>query len=147
MPVLEWNRELRAFTKKCSKCKTIYIGAEDQHEAEKVLSEHFPFAVNSDGFHSQCKGCRNGRCGYQLKVSRDKMLAAQGFKCAICAKPISFTPKDGERMANVDHIHRDGTVRRLLCSRCNAGMGYVDDEKWLARAVKYRNWHNRYGRF
>ena len=43
----------------------------------------------------------------------DEMFQTQGGKCAICLKP-----QHGRRLA-VDHDHKSGKVRGLLCWRCN----------------------------
>ena len=45
----------------------------------------------------------------------ERMLAAQGGVCAICGKP----PKQGGRRFHVDHEHKSGRVRGLLCFTCN----------------------------
>lgn len=44
----------------------------------------------------------------------DLILAEQGGVCAICGN----TPKPGKRLA-VDHDHRSGHIRGLLCYLCN----------------------------
>jgi hypothetical protein len=61
-----------------------------------------------------------------------ELLAAQGGRCAICrAKPKS------KRLA-VDHDHKSGAVRGLLCSRCNHDlMGSAWDSLAIATAL----WH------
>ena len=43
----------------------------------------------------------------------EQMLAAQGGGCAICGTP----PRN--RRLDVDHDHRTGRVRGLLCWTCN----------------------------
>lgn len=53
---------------------------------------------------------------------RDRMIAAQGFACAICAKALG----DG-RKAHVDHCHTTGRVRGMLCGKCNSGLGMFND--------------------
>lgn len=62
----------------------------------------------------------------------DALLEAQGGRCAICrGKPKS------KRLA-VDHNHKTGEVRGLLCSRCNHDlMGSAWDSLALAAAL----WH------
>lgn len=58
------------------------------------------------------------------------MLENQGGGCAICATKV---PSQRKRkyaqieMFFVDHCHATGRVRGLLCSRCNRGIGYFDD--------------------
>lgn len=44
----------------------------------------------------------------------DQILAAQNGGCGICGRP----PRDGKRHA-VDHDHKTGFVRGLLCFMCN----------------------------
>jgi hypothetical protein len=61
------------------------------------------------------------------------MLKEQDGKCAICEQE----PKSKRRMA-VDHCHKSGRVRRLLCAQCNTGIGsFGDDALLLRRAVAY----------
>jgi hypothetical protein len=44
----------------------------------------------------------------------EEILAYQGGVCATCGKP----PKEGKNL-NVDHDHKTGLVRGLLCWSCN----------------------------
>lgn len=65
----------------------------------------------------------------------DRMLAEQGFACAICHKPETQS-KDGR--FHVDHCHSTDVVRGLLCDRCNVGLGsFGDDPDALVRAAEY----------
>lgn len=60
------------------------------------------------------------------------VLDVQGGVCAICKRP----PK-GKRLA-VDHDHKTGKVRGLLCSKCNTLLGNADDQPLiLLSAVEY----------
>lgn len=63
----------------------------------------------------------------------DALLKAQGGVCAICGKP----PKT--RRLGVDHDHKTGVVRGLLCYFCNHRLlgGVKDDVEKLRAAVKY----------
>jgi Recombination endonuclease VII len=56
------------------------------------------------------------------------LLAAQHDVCAICKK------KDRKRLS-VDHCHDTRTVRGLLCTKCNLGLGYFDDDPERLRAA------------
>lgn len=64
------------------------------------------------------------------------MVATQGGKCAICG---TTEPRgNGHKKFHVDHCHRTGLVRGLLCSRCNLGLGaFLDDVSVLQRAIEY----------
>src|ERR1017187_396522 len=63
----------------------------------------------------------------------EKIEAAQGGLCAICGRP----PKDGMRL-QVDHDHKTGLVRGLLCWRDNVALqGFHDDVERMRRAIAY----------
>lgn len=40
-------------------------------------------------------------------------------------------------MLYVDHCHRTGVVRGLLCNSCNVGMGYIDKQEFWDAAMSY----------
>ena len=56
----------------------------------------------------------------------EALLVAQGGGCAICGKP------DAD---NVDHDHRTGRVRGILCFNCNIAVGQLEDTAERALAV------------
>ena len=58
------------------------------------------------------------------------MLIAQSGRCAICTDPMTNP--------HVDHCHSSSTVRGLLCTNCNVGLGqFKDDPTRLLAAVAY----------
>jgi hypothetical protein len=64
------------------------------------------------------------------------MIAAQGGLCAICKRP-----EDGRRLS-LDHNHRTGKMRGLLCGECNLALGkFGDDVTRLASAIAYLEAH------
>ncbi len=62
-----------------------------------------------------------------------ELLELQGGGCAICG--------ESERLGtsfSVDHDHKTGMVRGLLCRACNAAIGGLkDDVAVLQRAIDY----------
>jgi hypothetical protein len=69
----------------------------------------------------------------------DVMLADQAGRCKICGSQEPGGPKAAFRFA-VDHCHRSGVVRALLCFRCNTVLGQFDDSvELLQRAIDYLN--------
>lgn len=65
----------------------------------------------------------------------DKLYKAQGGKCAICRRATG----KARRLA-VDHDHKTGKVRGLLCKPCNRyglGMFARDNPEILERAAAY----------
>jgi Recombination endonuclease VII len=105
----------------------------------------------ADGVGSYCKSCLNARTResrqrlhggsrhYHLirryGIGADEvrtMLEAQRQRCPICLAPIT------EETAHVDHDHKTGAVRALLCFNCNGGLGqFKDDPALLRRAASY----------
>lgn len=60
------------------------------------------------------------------------MIARQKGTCAICPMLLS------EKTAHVDHDHKTGKVRGLLCRKCNLGLGHFEDNpSFLVSAVSY----------
>lgn len=64
------------------------------------------------------------------------MFESQGSCCAICGTNES---KRGTKTSwAVDHCHRTGAVRGILCHQCNAMLGYARDSRGtLAAAIVY----------
>jgi len=60
-----------------------------------------------------------------------QMLEAQGKRCAIC-KAESL-----KRAMNIDHDHKSGKVRGLLCDGCNLSLGHIERKDFLEKALKY----------
>ncbi len=77
---------------------------------------------------------------YGLTVEQyDKMLSKQKGRCGIC----SIHAKKLSRRLCVDHDHKTGKVRELLCVNCNSVIGKAgDDPKILKRAVVYLGRHS-----
>lgn len=67
---------------------------------------------------------------YQAKI------IVQGGRCGICG-----TDKPGNKRVktwHVDHCHKTGEIRKLLCHSCNTGLGHFkDDPSILQRAADY----------
>lgn len=125
-------------------------------------------ADKKDGLRSQCKLCTNKRnlaryhsCNrvkrYHHMASRkhslwknykltpeqyDKMLLEQRGSCKICLSknPWGFVekPRRATEFFCVDHDHRTGKVRGLLCQPCNKGLGsFLDNPEYLRKAIEY----------
>lgn len=58
------------------------------------------------------------------------MLTKQDNACAICKKPSGLTVS-GRPSLYVDHDHKTGKVRGLLCARCNMLMSFLDQDNWV----------------
>lgn len=67
-----------------------------------------------------------------------RLMAEQDSKCAICRQPeTAIHHRTGEpRSLAVDHDHKTGAVRGLLCRDCNTGLGLFDDDIDILRAAE-----------
>lgn len=140
--------------KLCTKCFT-----------EKPFTDFGPHPLGKYGLRPSCKSCiraynslvhakrggkprqaakfdkSNGIKGYTLHrlygltlPEYEKILESQGGKCKICG-----LNKEGEfKSLSVDHCHKTGRIRGILCTRCNTGLGnFKDDIELLKKAIEY----------
>lgn len=60
----------------------------------------------------------------------ERMLIDQDGVCKICGYPPHGHGKNPEsKKLHVDHDHKTGEVRGLLCSRCNGALGWYEKQK------------------
>lgn len=129
-------------------------------DAQKICSKCGAFKPISDGFHfsakasdkraSWCKSCTNEikrgsrqrvysselKAKWALKTryglrpeDKSQMLADQSGLCAICSEPMAKPV--------VDHDHKTGKVRAILCHACNIKLAPIEDAEYRSRAIEY----------
>jgi len=107
-----------------------------------------------DGFTGYCKKCHRNK-GYENRKKNwgssrhyhltrrygisaeeaDALLENQGNICAICQQPANPQLK---KPWHIDHDHKTGKVRGILCHSCNTALGnFNDDPEILDRALDY----------
>lgn len=69
----------------------------------------------------------------------DALLKAQDNRCALCRQMEKhLTPKTCKPASlSVDHDHRTGKVRGLLCRACNIALAVAENRSWRIRVEKY----------
>lgn len=138
------NEKIASGKKECRRCGKI-----------KPRSDFASTKDKYDGKVSHCKKCVSkkfkkgwsegkGRNAVYMKKfgisldDYDSMLSFQGGSCAICKTkdPVGHGRKN--KRFSVDHDHKTGKVRGLLCHHCNVGIGsMMDDVKILKSAIRY----------
>ena len=69
---------------------------------------------------------------YLKERAYNQLFSLQNGKCAIC-----WFPEDKKKLA-MDHNHKTGCIRGLLCSKCNTMLGLAKDKDYiLEKAAKY----------
>ena len=70
-------------------------------------------------------------------------IEGQGSLCAIC-RALLRKRTDGV----IDHNHRTGEIRGVLCVPCNAGLGLLGDHpEILVKAIEYLSLRGYYGHY
>ena len=128
----------------CSRCKR-----------EKDDNEFYKEKHGKGGLTSYCKECSiNYHLAWQVihRVEKNeynrnrnhnmvtddynKLLKLQNNLCAICGKPENRTYNGKITALMVDHDHKTGKIRGLLCHHCNIILGHMRDELYLCDKVK-----------
>jgi hypothetical protein len=128
-------------TKACKKCDRV-LPREEFHRNN----------ARPDGLQTQCKACRriiddkrrvsgywrakDLKSNYGMSPQQYEALhQAQGGKCLICK---TSNPGGQGGKLHVDHSHETGKVRGLLCTNCNRGLGFFQDQiENLTAAINY----------
>jgi hypothetical protein len=64
------------------------------------------------------------------KESFNELLEFQDGRCLICGELM--------KIPHIDHDHKTGKIRGLLCLKCNAILGMANDDiEILKRAIRY----------
>jgi len=115
-------------------------------DVEKHITEFYMRDKKTGRRHSACKECDKARVKARHQANPDRtrnndlkrnygitlkehqeMYEAQNGLCATCKKP-----GDGKwKKLCVDHDHKTGKLRQLLCRRCNMILGQAYDDKSL----------------
>lgn len=114
----------------------VEIPAEQRCQICREVKPAAAFKLNRttrSGLQHACYNCfRDQRYGLEPGEYERRMKEQQGV-CAVCHKNCSRKTE-----LAVDHDHKTGQVRGLLCQNCNAGLGmFFDDPRIIARAIKY----------
>lgn len=105
----------------CTRCK---------QEKNLNLQNFPPHNKTKSGFDSWCRSCRstyrNANCRGKFRnvISDEALLKLKSeiTQCVICGS--------NEKLV-VDHDHKTGEVRGLLCNHCNRGLGHFKDDPML----------------
>lgn len=129
-PVTEFakrNSRKRAYQYACKKCNSEY---RKTHLEGKTL-------YNKEYWKNNKEKC-SGRMRFWLygitPEDYDKLYRQQNGCCALCGRHQS----DLTKTLCIDHDHKTGIVRGLLCLSCNRGVGYLQDDAELClKAYNY----------
>ncbi|MCW2778268.1 MAG: vBYenPAB5 [Frankiales bacterium] len=129
----QFHREASRATGRNRRCKTCRNAINRAHVAKDRARRQESMlrwrAENPERYAESVKAHKLRSYGLTL-VQYRALVEEQQDRCAICGDP----EKEGWDLA-VDHCHRTGRVRGLLCRRCNVGLGLLRDRPDLLRAA------------
>lgn len=113
---------------------------------DKVAAEFYWNSTGQLSYGQICKFCRNGSVNRKVRrnnilklrygISAEEyqsLLEKQEGKCVLCKEIATL---------QVDHDHKTGKVRGLLCQKCNVAIGFLkEDLDRLYRVIDYLNLH------
>ena len=120
-------------TCKCKHCDSVFVPKKMARKFDYCSSkcrgaDHYQKTKE----HQRCKALQK-KFGITLE-DYNQMFADQEGHCAICG----VHQLDVSLTFAVDHDHKTGEVRGLLCRHCNVGLGHFrDDTTLLAKAIAY----------
>lgn len=125
---------------RCKACVSRYMRARYERLGQEERDKNSQYmrrwrAENAERYQRNERGASLRR-RYGIGIDDyERMFHRQSGQCAICGKSV-----DG--VLHVDHDHKTGRVRGLLCFDCNSGIGKMkDDPAVLRRAATYLEEH------
>ena len=109
---------------RCKECAKKYRATPGGRLAARKGNKKYQASQKGKVFISRSNRKRSLKRLYNITIEDyDLMLRDQEYGCAICG-----TDKPGGMgRFHVDHDHKTGRVRGLLCHRCNSILGYSGD--------------------
>ena len=126
-------------------CKQCEKKMAEPHKA-KMLAKLKQWAIENPELDKKNRRERYFKSTHGITMAeRSAMIEKQNGQCAICGKVpvLSPKPQNGrEEALCIDHCHRTGKVRGMLCDRCNTALGiFQDSETILQAAINYLREH------
>lgn len=133
-------------------CGPCHAKARERSNAHKARKKA---AADAAGLCTSCNAAARGEnrlycesCLVKAQMRRYTKLGltlaqmqAFGDKCHLCSRATSADKKHGR--LHVDHDHKTGKVRGLLCKGCNTALGaFEDDSALMRRAADYVDLHH-----
>jgi hypothetical protein len=146
-PGCKEEKHISAFTRagsgRCKECHNAYMRAWTAKNPDKVSLQNKLYKKRHP------EAYRNSELKHHYGITLNEyneLLEKQGGVCAICKnKERTVHNKNGsrKRMLGIDHCHKTGKVRGLLCKHCNQGLGNADDSMEVLKSmIKYLEEHN-----
>lgn len=115
-----------------SNCKPCAVKSSQESQARRRIND-------PEGYKAAKAAAARRRVYKKYNVTQDDidlMLVKQDGKCYLCDEDIRQKPY-------VDHNHKTGKIRKLLCFHCNVGLGHFKDSiELMQKAIDYIKAHS-----
>lgn len=120
--------------KKCSGCL--------KHKSTNEFYKRKPGRTR-DGYCEECKECvRRRRLKYLYGITASEyweMVEKQDDRCGCCGLTKEESKHPNDRYWYVDHCHKTGVVRELVCHNCNTLIGWAEALQDKSAVFHYLN--------
>ena len=148
-PSIEFSAyELSAEKFRCRKCRSISSAERQARQGGKLAeAQRLRRILNLTAVRENTNRWRSANrdkvklCSFVANISRYYGLTPEGYAelralsngcCSIC----DMHPHSGLRVV-IDHSHRTGKPRGILCDYCNLALRAFDDKELMRRALRY----------
>lgn len=117
------TKTISGLSSECKSCKKKYPRNKEYHKEY--------YKKNKEAINNKSRNNHLRRTYGITTEQYEQLKRNQNGKCAICSGEFDST-------LHVDHCHKTGAIRGLLCNACNSGLGKLKDSvKLLKSAIKY----------
>ena len=97
----------------------------------------------TNNYSKVCNNCKSiissfktNNIDFESPIIYYKLLEIQSSKCAICSAEVGSTK---HKNLSIDHDHKTGKIRGLLCTSCNRQLGWYENKKELVEKYLSNN--------
>lgn len=102
-----------------------------KHKEKRLATQKEKYKIDPSRHKEQSRVSRLKKFGLSIEAFAQLAVQQEG-KCALCGT----IPQN--RNLDVDHSHKTGKVRALLCNSCNRGLGHFKENiEVLTKAINY----------
>jgi len=141
-PIEDFTRDKSRRDGRFPQCKVCKAGVDQKQYAKNASKRKALSKIHYDN-NKDAHACRTLQRKYGISLEEyEELHKKQDGQCRICD---TTAEENGRRLA-VDHNHKTGEVRGLLCDQCNVGLGkFKDSPTRLRAALNYLEETSYYG--
>lgn len=123
------------YSSSCKQCKDSYVYQWREKETERYNEYMRKYnKKHPKPYNQQRNRLLKFRYGITLE-EYNKLLIEQNNSCKMCSR----SQNEFKRLLVVDHDHKTGEIRGLLCDGCNTSIAILDNESAMLAAQNYLN--------